>query len=383
MGEAAISRHGNLPAYDTLTTIEKLYPYEEINWTTQDLTRLEQAAPHLTYLEHPVYDDYFRMHKVLVGEGGAKKLIEIGNELQDEVMPEYLNVAGWSFAEAALAQQNATAVSRVELIERAEEVWTRAMVSQLQLADLEQTGNRMEVSAPHRLALNLAFTPLMKSIVVGNVTRGVRERTVEDVLALGNINAKLMAEALESGDKHAPGEFIGLLHEENALLTMLHMDDPHYVPLPAPARADSGYYYPEQTHDIWLVNQHWGRIKKILPIEIKSAASVHDKQRYKALIIRGKMHLAVEGKYDPRFTLAAFEKAAHHEADTEAWRIVEHATYTVRDLLRLYQQGVSPEMVAFDSLTRFHDVNQVEREYPELSRTPRPSKKQYSKKRGA
>jgi hypothetical protein len=142
--------------------------------------------------------------------------------------------------------------------------------------------------------------------------------------------------------------------------------------LPSSTRAGSGYDYRDQTHDISVIHQRWGKIHRITPIEIKSAASLRDKQRYKALIVRGKMHLSVEGKYDPRETLNAFTAIYEGLSSPDDVRIADHASSTTHDLLVLYQKGDEIEdFKKIHSHTTFHNTTHVTQKYQELSALPR------------
>lgn len=138
--------------------------------------------------------------------------------------------------------------------------------------------------------LSLIYSPLVKSMVVGNVTDTVRHQVFSESALLGKIVADELERYSQAGCVDEVRAFVGLAHEVNALNTMLYIDDPRYLPMPSSARADSGYYHPEQTHDMVIINQHWGTIKKVIPAEIKGRTSLRDRQRYKALLIRGKMH---------------------------------------------------------------------------------------------
>lgn len=339
-----------LPGYDSLRAYQADVPPRK-DWS---------------FAPNRAYDAYFRMHKVFVGESGGRKLEAIADQLEDEWMPGYMDVAGWAAAEAALVQKDRSAADRIELINQAVEFWERGLVSQEQINRDEGHEWLQEDSESYRLALNLAFAPLIKAMIVGNVTESTRERVFADTLAIAQASIVQLHLAHAAGDKSATSDHSGLGHELNALLTLLYMNDPRYLPLPSHARAGSGYDYPEQTHDIVVINQHWGNILKIVPIEIKAKSSRRDLQRYKALIVRGKMHLSVPGKYASEHTtnaLAAMYEGTGTAADEAT---VQHATSTMRELLQLYQKGKRIDEIA-RAATRFHNRDEVEKVYKEFS----------------
>ncbi|MBC7459443.1 hypothetical protein H7200_01880 [Candidatus Saccharibacteria bacterium] len=352
----------NLPGYDALTanvmtTVEPstLIPY-----------LCEQS--YRQYLANETYDKYLHIHKVQVGDVGADQLISIGDTLSQESLPRYLDAAAWAYTEAALAQKG-SAVANVALVSKAETLWQQALSTH---KGLERGVNASWFDEDHtmnyRIALNLAYTPLIKSLLVGDTAASVRQRAFADTLAIAQLAGVHINLSKKENDYKAVSEYSGFLHECNALLALLYLNDPRYIPIPSSARADTGYYHRDQTHDIMVLNQHWGHIKKIIPIEVKASASLKDRNRYKALIIRGKMHLSVNGTNDARDTLGAFADVFDHSTNKTSQQKVDHAAVTVKELLRLYQLGMSAETVAVNSLTQFHDSEEVAAIYPELSK---------------
>lgn len=366
MERSEVSYETNLPGYDALHTVYHQPPTDTI--TEQDLKPYDVPFGHRVYLENPDYHRYLRMHKVLVGERGAQELDEIGTRLSDEKLPRYLDAAGWAFAESAIAAENETTVHRVAKITYAEELWQKALQGDREIEAKPGNERFIEEAQSFRLALNLAYAPLMKAIVVGNVTDSVRQRVFQDTLAITQMANVHLNLAKAEGDKGGMGDLFGFIQEGIALMSMLYLNDPRYVPLPSSSKADSGYYHPDQTHDITVINQHWGNIKKILPVEIKSAPTLKEKNRFKALMIRGKMHLIIGDRYSATDTINAFTNVFEHSIDKSSQQIVDHAAMTVRELMTLYQKGDSAEGIASRSLTHFHRPDEVEKMYPELSR---------------
>lgn len=372
MERQAIASNTALPGYDTLTNIS--HDTRDV-FVADDTTPYRVAYNHMVYLDNPTYSKYLKMNKVLVGNKGAGELIDIGDALATESLPRYLDTAGWAYAEASLAGNDLSATRKVELVQQAEECWSYALRSYKHLESGEESEWFVEDPTEFRLAINLAYAPLLKSLAIGNVTDAVRERTFADTLAIAQLAAVHMELAVKEADQESISAFSGFLHECNALLAFLYMDDPRYIPLPSSARADSGYYHPEQAHDITLLNQHWGRIKNVIPIEIKAAASANDRRRYKALIIRGKMHLhlGMNGNHDPRQTLDAFADMYEDEgaASRSAYLTVMTVAATAKRLVSLYRSGHELADLSLRGVTHFHDKERVVTEYPELSPSSR------------
>lgn len=342
------------------------------------LRNLEEKTPppthpkYKSFTPNKAYDDYFKMHKVFVGESGGNELESIGAQLENEWMPRYLDAAGWAYAESALAQSNKPTLERTHLMQRATVCWEKALRSQHEFdTDIHREWLSDHVDS-FRLALNLAYAPLMHAIIAGDVTASTRERTFADTLAIAQLSTVQSDLAEREGDMSGLADHRGFQYECNALLSLLYLNNPNYVPLPSSARAGSGYEYRDQTHDISVIHQRWGKIHRITPIEIKSAASLHDRRRYKALIVRGKMHLSVEGKYNPRETLEAYASIYEGSPKEDAVRIATHASSTMHDLLVLYQKG--DELESFKKIhsnTTFHSLDHVTEKYKEFSVQPR------------
>lgn len=311
------------------------------------------------------------MHKVFVGESGGVELEKIGEQLEDEWLPRYLDAAGWAYAESALTQTSKSNINRTHLVQKATHCWEKALQSQQVFESEEHREWLSDRADSFRLALNLAYTPLIHSIVAGDVTESTRERTFADTLAIAQMSVVQGDLANREGDVGGVADHRGFQYECNALLSLLYLNNPNYVPLPSSARAGSGYDYRDQTHDISVIHQRWGKIHRITPVEIKSAASLRDRQRYKALIVRGKMHLSVQGRYDPKETLNAFASIYEGDSTPDALRIANHASSTMQDLLVLYQKG--NELESFKKIhsnTTFHAIDHVAKKYRELSPHP-------------
>jgi len=320
------------------------------------------------FAPNPHYAAYMNMHKVFVGKSGGRTLIEISEGLGGEWLPDYLNAGGWAAAEAGLVCDDLKSSERMQLLDRAERYWQTALTNQ-QILDDDPTKEHMtDPTDQLRLAINLAFTPIMKAIVAGNVTRKIREQTFADTLAISQLSSAQMNLASTHGHIDTVGDHLGFGHECNALLALLYVNDPNYVPIPSTYRAGSGYEYRSQTHDITVINQHWGTIHRVLPAEIKASASFRDKQRYKALIIRGKMHLTLPGKHQPAETTNAFGRCFEGTASEQDKQVVSHATNTIKELFSLYQKGECPdEFKQIRTQTKFHGTSKLAEKYREYS----------------
>lgn len=376
MERSEIRPESNLPGYDALRWARHLSHFTDVDTVIapDQARQFDGYRTHRLYLNNLIYKAYTKMPKVFDRGENAAILANYATELDKEQLPRFLDAAGWAHAESGLTAEHLPTIDRMRQIGAAEHAWHRALGNHLTLEHSEHAERFKDDSFPFRTALNLAYIPLMRAIILGNVTDEVREQTFVDTLVIGQMVTLQRSLAMGDNDHFASQDFSGLQHEINALLSMLYINDPRYLPLPSSSKADSGYYNPDQTHDIVIINQHWGKIKKVIPIEIKAHADLSRRKRFKALLIRGKMHLVPDGTKDPRRTLEAFADVYDHSGNVQSQKIVEHVAMTVQNLLRLYQRGQTAELVALQgltALTKFHDGSYVAEQFPELSKTPR------------
>lgn len=321
----------------------------------------------LKFSPHPSYEDYLKIHKVLVGPKTALKLETIHHQLSDESMPQYLSVAGWAATEAALAQPNRSAAYRNHLLEAADDCWQRALEAQLSL-NAGEAEHLHEINAAYYYALDLAHLPLLKALVSGDVTPTVRRQVTMDVLNIAEANAVQLQLAISDGDQSAISQHLGVGHECNALLAFHSLDSASLLAIPSSARADSGYHHRHQTHDLLIIQQRWGNIIDMTPAEVKASASNRDRERYKAMLVRGKMHLSIEGKYSPEHTLRAFSGLFAGQQTATEQMITDQVRQTVLDIYWLYKKGERLDEVASGRTScHYRDSSLLRQAYPELA----------------
>lgn len=317
---------------------------------------------------HPAFVRYHRIHKVLVGPSGGEELESIHYALQDTTYPMHLHAAGWAAAEAALALTDRSASYRNQLMEQAKRNWEEALETQLSLHHDPEREWLLEDSEPYRLALDIAHAPLMQAIVAGNVTKKIKYDVIADTLRIAQAAQVQLELARQRGDMHAVSDLSGFGYECNSLILLNLITDSRGVAVPSSPRAGSGHNYPHQTHDISYIIQHWGTIRKVLPVEIKSKASAHARTRYDALLVRGKMHLSMPGRYIPRETLDILTRIFEGRAKKSDIASYEHISANIINLIKLYKRGQVLGTAATNrTVTDFHDDRFVSHLYTEKS----------------
>src|SRR5690242_3589525 len=84
------------------------------------------------FVRPPAYDAYERIHKKFVGPKTANRLLWVYEELATLPEPhtDYLAVAGWAAAEAALVATDRSQEERLSYLELAANSWNDAVASQ-------------------------------------------------------------------------------------------------------------------------------------------------------------------------------------------------------------------------------------------------------------
>lgn len=298
---------------------------------------LRYSSNHWDYLQHPVYGRYQQMHKMFPGPKGAVELMQIADALSVETDSRFLSAAASAYVEAAIILDELPQDDRLALLENAEQHWCRALAGEGELK--ARAPELVEYTSEYRLAMNLACLPMVQAMVQGDVTKEVIHASITNLLQIVDLSKLQMCLAQGEDNEVAIGEHLGLQHEINALVALLFPQDPKYIAIPSSDRAGSGYSYTEQTHDIVLISQHFGTVRNMIPIEIKAHASKRDRERYRALLIRGKMHLSLPGLYKPEYTTEAFERHLAGTATAADIELITAVESTVAELMSKYKQG--------------------------------------------
>ncbi len=334
--------------------------------------RLRQIdPPHalrpLTFQPNPAYSDYLKIHKVLVGQNTANELIAIGESLDKDNLPQYLVAAGSAYCEAALSLTNETALTRMGILDKANASWTKALNTQLEY--LESSPHVIDPADSFRTALDLARLPLLRGIVAGDVTQSTRDEVRKETLAIAGANNVRSKLAYLDHNYDVARSHIGVGHEANFLIAADSLDSPTFVAFSSFARSDTGHYYPQQTHDIILIQQKWGTVRDIMPVEIKAATNKRARNRYSALLIRGKIHLSYNTAIvEPENMRRAFVGLHLGVPTAQENRVTKEIRTNLLEMIHLYKSGaVLGEVATGRSLLRFRDLAALHKKHPEIA----------------
>jgi hypothetical protein len=292
--------------------------------------------------QHPAYVEYERMHKRLVGPKTADKLFRIHNDLVGAPLDtDYLSTAGWAAAEAAIVAVDRTREERLDVLQCATDAWDLAIEHRREERRFQTEEEEYGDVALSRLQLSRIFIPLMESMIRGDVTKQTRAQLYDQLLVLAAKNAIALQGA--QATRQEAGGFIGLAHEVNAMLAVNRLQSPTLIAMPALARADSGHFHPEQTHDIELLHLQWGEIKGVTPMESKARPKTRHYQRYQAAIVGGRIHLFTKKGTSPVDTVLLFLKEDKGELLTEDYEELDGMTDTIVHLAR-HQLSDDPDV---------------------------------------
>jgi hypothetical protein len=334
----------------------------------QTLPDIALQPENFDYTANPAYEKYLLIHKVLVGNRGAQQLEGIYHALKDEFMPRYLSAAGWAAAESAMVRTDMPVRDRLTLLDGAVETWRTALDHQQWLNAVEPD-ERIEHSAPHRIALDIAVAPLLAGIVTGGISKADRKRAFVDCLNIAESNAVYIDLMAKNKNRYGLADHLGFGYECNALLSFNRGLTRTWFAIPSMNRSDTGYRYRHQTHDLLAIHLQGGKLESATPIEIKSKASLRDRQRYDALLVRGKMHLSTEGKHAPKYTLAAIAAVYGGRPTREERNIVDNASERILAMVRDYRAGRKiGDLATKHMVTVFRDDALVVARHPGLSK---------------
>jgi hypothetical protein len=165
---------------------------------------------------------------------------------------DYLSTAGWAAAEAAIVAVDRTQEERLDVLQCAADAWDLAIEYRREQREYQNDEEEYGDVVLSRLQLSRVFIPLLEGMIRGDVTKETRSELYDELLLLAAKNATALQGAQAAGQE--AGGLIGLAHEINAMLAVNRLRSPTLIAMPALARADSGHFHPEQTHDIELLH---------------------------------------------------------------------------------------------------------------------------------
>jgi hypothetical protein len=319
-----------------------------------DTTRQTIEAP----IQGSFFDDYLRLPKGLAVGAAAGELGDLAVDLARSDHPKEILAAGWAAVESALMSHGSTE-SRLRMLYWGVTAWERS--HDIQQASLN-AGNaevRVNESEPLRTRRAIAAAPIFEGIIHHNLGEGALRKTFDNTLEVAEESLALFQNATDAHQIDARNDFAGL---DSELLVQLLDNLPlqtHAVTVPAPLRADDGWYNRNATHDLLSLRLASRGVVKAIPTEVKGAVKARDIARYRAMLIGTKVtgHLYVVGTSVPErinAVRAVYTDTASAEQVKQVRvmqgnvRRVHHRYTTSNRLKRLSPRG---------SVTQFHDMH--------------------------
>lgn len=314
-----------------------------------------------------VFNRYIAMHKIIVGQRGARQLVDISTALVDTDTPDHLVAAGWAATEAALVLGRSDEEAKEQLTRIAKKSWVRAVQYQRWI-----NGQPMhplnDTALIYRAATNIAFLPVYEELINGGVRRSTLNAVNKDVLNIAQIAGAHGWVASRDQDIEAVSGLRGVGYELNGILAYNYRSNGRWFAMPAIARADSGVYHPEQTHDLLVVRQDNDGITDAIPIEMKATASRRQRARYASLLVRAKLHMALPGKHHPDQVLDAITAEYEDTADSRQHQLFLKASQTIFNMVGAYLEGEPRRNIASQrGAVQFRHNDVVRRRFPGLS----------------
>jgi hypothetical protein len=239
------------------------------------------------------------MPKDFVGPSEADDLFTIYEKLsRADYSYGYLFAAASAAAESGLMATHLSSDERHFRLQCADEAWQDAQAVFLDKHGAKGWSEAKLEAIPDRVEMNRIYMPMYHDLVDGNMREVTISKTHERLVKLGLKNLRLHDGAEEVND---PSGFVirrGLGYELCTLMTVTRLKCPSFFAIPATARADHGTYHGEETHDVRLIRQSWGKIEQCVPYEVKPSDGT-TRDRYKSAFVRGRVELMMPSATHP------------------------------------------------------------------------------------
>lgn len=293
-----------------------------------------------------VRDTYLRIHKKPVGPKTAERLFSHFVELSQFEDSQALYEAGSAACESALFGTLDSTPVRLERLEAADSCLEKARSLEIKRsigsASLKQTTpdrtRELRITtAQSRLPIYYDIinygTPSKKGLVTA------RDKHIETMTTAAN----LLSQAKAAEHSGRAGSYIGLCFELLAIGGIDRLTSRRVTITPGFARSDIGYPYPQQTHDLQVIEFSDGNIGAITPLESKATLKVRHSMRYEAGLIGGWSHLLRSGiSYEEAVSLLTHEAASTPLSGDEKDQLnmlTEAVIHTVRHYKRSSDYG--------------------------------------------
>lgn len=242
-------------------------------------------------------EPYMRIHKRPVGPKTAERLFLHYRELSEFQDSQAMYEAGSAAAEAMLSGTHFDTDTRKELVLAAEECWQFAL--QLELERAAASAYRRETTPDRtrefRIVTALSRIPILEDLVDRKPTKSSLKKAQLQQLDITEQAVAELESARDAQYEGRAGTYLGVCNEMLAIAATDRLLSSRIIAFPSTARADHGYPYPEQTHDIQILGFHGQNIRQVTPLEAKNQLRPRHSMRYEAALLGGQQHLLGAG----------------------------------------------------------------------------------------
>ena len=286
------------------------------------------------------YDAYHKIHKRFVGPATADKLVDFYESLSQIQQPREMYTAGWAAAEASLVGTQYATEERARLADAATECWEFALALEQERSALSAwtKGTSPDGTEQYRIASTLALAPIIGAIPRGIIPKQTLRSCQERLIDIAQLNNGDMHAAMKAGVEGRAASYMGVAFEQIATLGINRMMSSRIISLFSLARAGTGFHYPEQTHDIMVLNLDKDNIVRVTPTEVKSQLKVKFSNRYEAALVGGKAILG-ENRQMIGHTIDLFRRELTDEVNLEEKQFLDSISNSIIHSVRHHHRA--------------------------------------------
>lgn len=283
---------------------------------------------------------YMLIHKHPVGPKTAERLFLLYEELSKSQQPQEMYRAGWAAAEASMVGGMLPAGERVQLAKAASECWEFALQLERERAahNAWRKSTHPSTTGEYRIATTLASAPIFEALPQGRPPKQLLLDTHERLVSIAESNVTDMRMYRQQGWEGRYSNHRGFGYEQISQLAISRLLTSRLIATTSMARADSGAYYPWQTHDLQIISLDRETITRITPAEVKTRLRPAYFQRYDAALIGGR-RLIGDNDNAVHQTVSLFRQELNGEISAEGLDYLDGLTDEVIHAIRHYHRA--------------------------------------------
>ena len=127
--------------------------------------------------------------------------------------------------------------------------------------------------------------------------------------------------------------------------------------IPSTYRGGNGMHHKSQTHDLSLIKQHYGAIRQIQPLEIKTTVADHHRQRYWSTLLSSGTIISSLSNNPAVFNRSMLDVFNGNVSEAQ-FQAVQVAMDSLVQSLKTYRTAGKPKRHSMHTVTQFYGRNQ-------------------------